>query len=249
MWAGMEGISPALAAPGSNSYGNDNGSAEHTDGKSRLKKQALSAYQIALVNDYLKFAWKLTAPYHGKGFSHDELRAGAEDGLLYAAQNFDPAKGWAFVSYARPCIKGGIQGLFKKKKVESLSDSGTAPVIDRIVDENPPMPAVDVGALDERERVIFKGRVEGKTLDEIGKDLNVSRERVRQLTEPIFSKVGSSEYNAKVGLCRALIGRRGYKAPSRRLMPFKAVKYPGRTYSPDELAAFVASRPDLEGPR
>ena len=81
------------------------------------------------------------------------------------------------------------------------------------------------------------------------KDLGVSRERVRQLTEPIFSKVGDREYNIKVGWCRELIHRRGYKAPPRRLLPFKAVKYPGRTYTPEEIAAFVADRPDLEGKR
>ena len=87
--------------------------------------------------------------------------------------------------------------------------------LDHVIDANPPRHALDVSTLDKRERIILQARVDGHTLDEIGDGLGVSGERVRQLASPIFSKLDDSDYNRKVGWCRELILRRGYKKPSR----------------------------------
>ena len=191
MWMEME-RSPALAAPGSNNYGNvGNRTSGPVGGISTEKNQALSNAQFALVASYLPLAWSLTKPYHGRGIDHDELRAGAENGLLHAALNFDPERGFHFPSYARPCIKGGILALFKKRKIDALSISIETPISgkdgeyagtigDRLVGPSIAPVAPDLSPLSETDRQIVQARESGETLREVGKQLGISSERVRQ---------------------------------------------------------------------
>ena len=247
MWGSMEEISPALAAPGSNSYGNGNRSTGHTDGNRRRKKQALSGIQSALVKDYLPLAKKLTQTYHGRGLSHQELYAGAEDGLLWAAINFDPKRGFPFPAYARPCIKGGILALFKKNKVESLTNS-----LEHVEAEAPvELPTVDLTPLPAKEQQVVIGRANGETLREIGGRLGISGERVRQLESRATSKLRAQKGKVALTCIRDLKTRRGYQRPSHPETPFNPDKhrYPCRTYSAEEIAQLVSGRPDLEGSR
>ena len=179
MWGEME-RSPALAAPGSNNYCNvANRSTGHIDGKTAKKNQALSDAQFELVKNYLPLAYSLTRGYHGKGQSHEELRAGAENGLLGAAINFDPNRGSHFAAYARPWIKGGITALFKKKKADKATDTTDS------IEEDIPAPVepltVDLQSLSDREQRIVVGRAGGESLKEVGDQLGVSAERVRQI--------------------------------------------------------------------
>jgi RNA polymerase sigma factor (sigma-70 family) len=191
MWAEME-RSPALAAPGSNNCGNDGRSTGPVGGISEEINQALSDAQFDLVTSYLPLAWSLTKKYHGLGVSHDELRAGAEDGLIHAALKFDPGRGH-FPSYARPCIKGSILSLFKQRKLDALNrsvsietpirgkdgeEAGT--IGDLLVGQFTGPVAPDLSSLSETDRTIVQARESGETLREIGERLGISSERVRQ---------------------------------------------------------------------
>ena len=246
MWGQEMERSPALAAPGSKNYGGNRLSGP-IGGIPEEKNQALSDAQFELVANYLPLAYSMTGPYHGKGLSHEELRAGAEDGLLGAALNFKPDRGFPFAAYARPCIRGGITALFIKKKFDKL----TTPV-ESIPETEPgpvPPPSLDLSSLDDRERLVVEGRAESKTLKEVGKELGRSAERARQIEAPAEEKVRQTKGNVARACIHDLIGRRGHQKPTRQLLPDRVVTYPGRSFTPEEIAAFVASRPDLEGSR
>ena len=170
--------SPALAAPGfNNCVGNR--STGHIDGALTNKRQALSDEQLDLVNNYLPLAWSLIKGYRNRGRTLEELRAGAEDGLLGAALNFDPSLGFPFAAYAHPWINGGIKAIFKSRKIDKFTHS--VETIEETEEAPVTLPAVDLGSLEDRERQIIDGRVEGESLKEIGKELGIRAERVRQI--------------------------------------------------------------------
>jgi RNA polymerase sigma factor (sigma-70 family) len=235
MWGETE-RSPALAAPGFNNYGNVGRSTGSINGKPPKKKQALSDEQFELVQNYLPLIYSLTGPYHGKGLSHEELHAGAEDGLLGAALNFDPSRGFPFSAYAHPWIKGGITALFKKKKIDKLTDPVES--VDKTQEAPIAPPSVDLGSLDERERRVAIGRVGGETLKEIGKELGVSAERVRQIETRANDKLRKAKGQIARTCIRDLVKRRGYRKPSRKLLPFRSVTYPCRRFSRAEIEAY-----------
>jgi RNA polymerase sigma factor (sigma-70 family) len=243
MWGETE-RSPPLAAPGFNNFGNvGNRSTGTINGKPPKKKQALSEAQFELVQNYLPLAYSLTKPYHGRGVSHEELRAGAEDGLFGAALNFDPGRGYPFAAYARPCIKGGIKALFKKGKIDKLTT--LVDTIDDTQEAPTEPPAIDLGSLDAREQRIVVGRAVGETLKEVGKELGVSTERARQIEARATEKLRTSKGNVARACIRDLIRRRGYKKPYRATLPFRAVKHPCRAYTAEEIAADIKGRKDL----
>jgi RNA polymerase sigma factor (sigma-70 family) len=299
----MEEGSPVLAAPGSKS---SRQSTAIINGTTDEEIQSLSDEQIELVNNYRFFAYSLTKDHHNKGKTREELRAGAEDGLLDAALRFDPSLGFPFSAHARPWITGGIKAIFKKRAIDQCTtelaalppssiDGQTFAAIDAA------LPPIDLGILEGRQRQVIEARLAGKTLEETGAELGISTERVRQIesraTEklrdpdtPVYCVCGNERREMRFAdrdarkfreeyLAFAKLGIKGPKAPTHHFLPpgvGKSVKkeeqeeysfrgfcepkglsfpkspkhhrYPGgRTYTPDEIAAFVAKRPDLEG--
>jgi hypothetical protein len=147
--------------------------------------------------------------------------------------------------------------VFKTDEGESIQ------AIDCLVDETPPPVCVDLSPLGERENRIVLGQAEGESLKETGQALAISGERVRQIKVEAHTKLRKAnarktkdnyplaisprdhearrfrdEYLACDGKASALIRRRGYRAPSRALLPFKTVKYPCRTFSKAEIEAY-----------
>jgi hypothetical protein len=110
--------------------------------------------------------------------------------------------------------------------------------LDLVTDESDPAASIDLGALAARERGIIESRAAGKTLDEIGTGVGVSRERVRQLNDRAVEKARTTKGNIARACIRDLISRRGYRKPSRQLLPFKAVKYSCRSFSKAEIEAY-----------
>ena len=261
MWGGLEVGNPVLTAPGSGDF---TGIQLETcgSGEKDRKRQGLTIEDADdLCLRYRPLAMKIACSYRNRGVDLDELRSAGLFGLVLATKKFDPDRGIAFGGYAQYWIKGQILELFKPKadaigigRATSLNNPAWADEdqdgntkLDLIPDESAPIATVDVGSLDERERAIFGARIEGKTLEEIGNGLGVSRERVRQINERVVEQVRTKKGNIARACIRDLISRRGYKRPSHRLLPHRSVKYPCRTYSAEEIAAFVASRPDLVG--
>ncbi len=227
-------------------------------GEKDRKKQGLT---IEDANDlclrYRPLAMKIACSYRNRGVDLDELRSAGLLGLVLATKKFDPDRGIAFGGYAQYWIKGQILELFKPKadaigigRATSLNtpawadeDKDGNTKLDLILDESAPIATVDVGSLDERERAIFGARIEGKTLEEIGNGLGVSRERVRQINERVVEKVRTKKGNIARPCIRDLISRRGYKRPSHRLLPHRSVKYPCRPTAQKRLLRLLRAVP------
>jgi RNA polymerase sigma factor (sigma-70 family) len=246
--------SPVLATPGSNNYsGLIASSTSQSIGAKATKLQALSKPDANdLCVRYRPLAFKIAGQYCNRGVELDELRSAGLLGLVHASKRFHPERGIAFGCYAKHWIKGQILELFKPKadamglsRAHSLSapaftkedDDGNTK-LDLVTDDSEPIVTVDPGALSERERGIFGDRLEGKTLDEIGNNLAISRERVRQLSDRAVEKVGRTRGNIARACIRDLVNRRGYNKPSRPLLPLRSVTYPCRSYSKAEIEAY-----------
>ena len=208
------------------------------------ENQPLSDGQLELVDKYRFFAYSLTKGYHGGEKTREELRAGAEGGLIDAARRFDPSLGFPFAAYARKWIKGGILGVFKSRKIhkcttlfgalERIGDDGELIEFDPI-DERDALPPIDLGILKGKQRQVIEARLAGKTLEEIGADLGgISAERARQIESEARTKLRKgdelpfrvapgdrearrfgSEWKECRGDARALANRRGYRRPHR----------------------------------
>jgi hypothetical protein len=74
-----------------------------------------------------------------------------------------------------------------------------------VADESTPTISPDLSALSEQERHLIKARLEGKTLAEIGKELGVSSERVRQREARAIPKIKG----VAASLCIADLTKRG----------------------------------------
>jgi hypothetical protein len=248
MWGEME-RSPALAAPGSNDFtGLIANSTAHTIGSEAEKFQALPDDQANnLCKRYRPLALKIAAAYVGRGIEDDDLRNAGQLGLVKASRKYDPARG-AFGPYAKFWIKGEITTLFKRIKADeptvslgAIDESTAAPV-------DPPK--ADLAGLSPREGDIVDARRAGETLRAIGLELGLSAERVRQIEARATNKLRTGKGKVARACIRDLIKRRGYLKPywdslALENSRLKRTRYEGRCFSPDEVAAFVACRPEI----
>jgi RNA polymerase sigma factor (sigma-70 family) len=264
MW-GDERENPALGAPGSNNYsGLIATSTSESLGANVHNLQVLSDEDANdLCLSYQPLAFSIAGQYFNKGIELDELRSAALLGLLKASRKFDPIRGVPFGAYAAHWIKGEVRALFKPKADAmglGRSDSLHAPAfteedsdgntkLDLVTDDSEPPKTVDLGGLTERERFIVDARLDDKTLDQIGNDLNISAERVRQLDDRGVEKVKRTKGNVARACIRDLLKRRGYKKPSRAPIPFRAVKYPCRSCTAEEIAAVSVHQLSTESRR
>lgn len=128
--------------------------------------------------------------------------------LMRAADLFDVSKGYKFTTYACKSIWGQINNAVRRKAKQEIK---TRPVMefDHPLDHRCPATIADdseqaalhrkhtdltsAGILDilpPRERRIIKGReMEGKTLQELGTEMGISKERVRQLQAAAMRRI------------------------------------------------------------
>ena len=208
MWEEME-RSPALAAPGSNHYGGlIASSTSQSIGAKATKLQALSDEDANdLCLSYRPLAFSIAGRYRNKGVALDELRSAALLGLVKATKRFDPDRGIPFGGYAQHWVRGEILTLFKpnrdalslgrtlslnapvRSKIGHECEDGPREFMDLVADDLAPAISPDLNRLSERERDVIEARLRGETLAEIGKDLGVSAERVRQLEARALPKI------------------------------------------------------------
>jgi RNA polymerase sigma factor (sigma-70 family) len=249
MWGEIE-RSPVLAAPSFNDYvGLTATSTNLISGEEDQDAQAANDR----CKKYLPLARKIASNYRDRGVHYEDLRCAAELGLTLASRKFEPDRG-AFGPYAKLWIKGEITRLFKPTadamafgRSESLSVPaiGDDQAVDLQVDETTPAVAPDLSELTEREQTVLVGRSRGETLSELGSELGISQERVRQVEAKATQKAQRKKGNVALACIRDLVRRRGYRKGRREVLPFKPRTYACHAYTQAETEALAESCPEL----
>lgn len=174
-----------------------------------------------LVSCNLKFVASIAKHYQGMGLSYNELISEGNCGLIRAIDKFDGNKGFKLISYSVWWIRQAIVEAIKKKNVmdaddlpindveieDDYKDDSTVVVNnDFLFDEEAKQDKADeekkvVGYLmnflsDKEKNILTKyyglDGSKPKTLEEIGKELGISKERVRQINAKSFIKMRSA---------------------------------------------------------
>jgi RNA polymerase sigma factor (sigma-70 family) len=146
----------------------------------------------------LKFAAKF-ADREKQPVLDTEVYADACVGLVKAIAGFDETRGFKFATYARHCIKNEVgAGLYRRRNARSVGgvvvrvrvssgiaemarDSRNTIANDMQQNEDVSLLRRSLEVLPERSRYIIDERMKGKTLEEIGELLGLSRERVNKI--------------------------------------------------------------------
>ena len=111
--------------------------------------------------------------YHARGEPIDDLTQVANVGLLKAIDRFDPARGYAFTSYATPTMLGELKRYFR--------DSGWAVHVPRGVKER----AVELAGATEK----LSSRLgRSPSLGELAQELGVSEEQTLEAIEAYHAR-------------------------------------------------------------
>lgn len=175
-----------------------------------------------LVESNLKFAANIARNYKGLGLSYSDLIQEANAGLFKAADKFEPERGNKFISYAVNWIRESILTALKKRnslpseelpvEYNELETYEEAEYLDeKMIDEIYIEDNLDaerekdinsivkllLNDLTPKERFVvckYSGINERKarTLEEIGNELGVTKERVRQIYEKAMKKLRAS---------------------------------------------------------
>lgn len=159
-----------------------------------------------LVNGNLRVVGFVLNRYFGKyrGHIRDELHSEGLLALDRAARTFDPARGFAFSTYATFCIKNSVLRLAanlareNSRRPHSLDALGLDPI--------DPRPSRDaerdarearadalrdaLSRLAPRRAEVVRARLAGETLEEIGARMGVTKERVRQIEAGAMGSLG-----------------------------------------------------------
>lgn len=184
------------------------------DSRKRYHVAPLTPEQQALVLQWKPLACKIARQFspNARGHDWDDVESWAMEGLVLAAQRFDPTRGIRFNTYAWAWIR---QALFRSRKawakhhrIDPLSfsvmnartDSGDLPEFDPesdYLDEDVTRGAVvrDLIAncrkwVDHRSWEVLTMRFrDGMYLDEIAALIDTTKERVRQIEGQALAKI------------------------------------------------------------
>ena len=175
-----------------------------------------------LVNANLKFVMNIAKSYYGQGLSYADLISEGNMGLMKAIdEKFDESKDCKIITYSVWWIKQMIKEAIKKRngiehddlpidtEPRSLMDDEDTQIIigDEFSDKSSEAEinkkdikesiAVMMSSLTQREKDIIAkyygldGK-DGRTLEEIGQELSLTKERVRQIKDKAEKKMRSS---------------------------------------------------------
>ena len=165
----------------------------------------------------MKFVASIAKQYQGRGLSYSDLIAEGNVGLLKALDKFDGERGFKIISYSVWWIKQTIMEALSKRNASDdedipldfenqLKGEEELPAYtdeDNFLDEptsTDPLGAftedigVLMGDLSKREQNIIEeyyglGSKKPKTLEEIGKEYGLTKERIRQIRNAAFKKM------------------------------------------------------------
>ena len=140
-----------------------------------------------LYNCNLRFVVSVAKQYLNKGLSLEELIKAGNKGLEMAARKFDPTRGFKFIAYAiwfiRQCIIAEIERTTGVKP--NTREPYTTEVEKGIY-------SLSLREADILRKSYGKG-VTQQTLDEIGEEMNLTSERVRQIRERAIRKLRNNK--------------------------------------------------------
>ena len=181
-----------------------------------------------LIQSNLKFVASVAKSYQGLGLSYSDLIAEGNYGLMKAIDKFDYEKGYKTISYSVWWIKQSIlEALKERVGIEgdplpqdcekqcsddeiinnSYNSYNNYFIDDEDIDheqiEQKRIISILMEGLTKREIFIVKNYygLDGNkslTLEEIGKELNLTKERVRQILEKVFKKMRSDALKLNV---------------------------------------------------
>jgi RNA polymerase primary sigma factor len=181
-----------------------------------------------LIQSNLKFVASVAKSYQGLGLSYSDLIAEGNYGLMKAIDKFDYEKGYKTISYSVWWIKQSIlEALKERVGIEgdplpqdcekqcsddeiinnSYNSYNNYFIDDEDIDheqiEQKRIISILMEGLTKREIFIVKNYYgldsnKSLTLEEIGKELNLTKERVRQILEKVFKKMRSDALKLNV---------------------------------------------------
>lgn len=170
-----------------------------------------------LVEANLKFVASVANSYRGRGLSYEDLINEGNMGLIKALEKFEGTRGFKLISYSVWWIRQTIEEAIEKRNNMSMDELPTDyeeqgdDEIREIHDDVQPSVEIEsdeesidkkhiiatlIEELSEREREVvtkYYGYYgDSKTLEAIGEDLGITKERVRQVLEKAKKKMRSS---------------------------------------------------------
>ncbi|SRR6266536_1578994 len=175
---------------------------------------------LRLAQAYLPLVETIALEYHNTpNASHDELVSEGRIALLKAARSFDPPRG-NFISYASTAIRNRLNDFYEAQvrraeafpisidspQPDEASTLGAQQFADDTVDvrlsarrsESARLLSEALASLPRRLRIVLNGIQAGKTYDEIGAELGITKQGVYKLAQPALRQV------------RAFLAERGY---------------------------------------
>jgi RNA polymerase primary sigma factor len=165
------------------------------------------AIRDKIVRSFYKLSYSVAARYTNRLYTFDELASEGHFTLLKAIARFDPERGFRFSTYAMYAIQRRLfrfmqQRSRQRKFAESNSDDVAEADSRRWTIEYERRMTTATVALERllpqlspRERYVIRSRYgwgqefEPRTLQDIADELNVSRERIRQLETRAIRKL------------------------------------------------------------
>ena len=177
----------------------------------RLLSEA-EAVRRSLAEANLRLVVSIAGKLANSREEFDEFVAEGNGILLYAIDKFDFSRGFRFSTYVTHAVQRHLFRIMNRRRKRSEWESAREPDIlaseviakpeaDQISDDEMQRAAATIIAridetLNERERFIVRGRfgldgtAKGKTFSAMGKQLGLSKERVRQLCQKGLEQLG-----------------------------------------------------------